>query len=41
MEFVRKQKALSCGKNYAFFNNDLGMFENAKSYACIWDETTK
>jgi uncharacterized protein YecE (DUF72 family) len=40
-ELVRQQKALGCNKNYAFFNNDLGMLENAKRYACLWDETTE
>ncbi|MDY6986356.1 MAG: DUF72 domain-containing protein [Candidatus Thermoplasmatota archaeon] len=38
MEFIRKQKALDCDRNYAFFNNDLGMLENAKSYARMWSE---
>jgi uncharacterized protein YecE (DUF72 family) len=35
-DLAEKQRALGCRTNYAFFNNDIGMLENAKTYKSTW-----
>jgi uncharacterized protein YecE (DUF72 family) len=35
-EFAERQRALGCDRNYAFFNKDTGMLENARSCGSAW-----